>query len=263
MPIDVIITGDCLDITATLPAGTADLVFTDPPFNIGLDYPGYHDAGPLAEHLARLEERLRAARRVLAPDGSLVIAMCPCYQPRVWVLCEDLGFHWRNTIVWHYTFGQSQKRKWTPSHTMLGYFVRDPKRFTFHPAKVQSARQREGEKRAQPGGKTPDDVWLLWPQEGEPLGFFGPAGDVWHVRRENGTFKGRVDHPCQMPLPVAERVIAALTDPGGLVVDPYAGTGTTLLAAQRLGRRFVGIELWPGTADLARRELAQAQTLFP
>jgi site-specific DNA-methyltransferase (adenine-specific) len=68
-------------------------------------------------------------------------------------------------------------------------------------------------------------------------GFFHPAGDVWHVLREAGTFKGRVGYVCQMHLAVRDRIVRATTKAGDLVVDPFAGTGTTLVAALRLGHR--------------------------
>jgi site-specific DNA-methyltransferase (adenine-specific) len=240
MNTDCVITGDCFDVLPTLPAGLANLLFADVPFNIGLAYPGYDDSRPPGEYLGFLEDRFRAARRVLSPRGSLVVASGTGYQAEVCVLLKGLGFHWRNTVCWHYTFGESQKRKFTPSWTALHYFVMDPRHFTFNgpDVRVRSTRQLIGDRRAKPGGKVPDDMWFLRPQEAEAEGFFDAAGDVWHVRRENGTFKGRVGHVCQMPLPILERIIRATTNPGDLVLDPFAGTGTTLVAARQLGRRY-------------------------
>jgi site-specific DNA-methyltransferase (adenine-specific) len=258
---DAILTGDCLTLLPTLPAGSAELIFADPPFNLGLEYPGYHDSRPEAEYLGWLESVLRACFRVLAPSGALWLAIDTAHQAEAAVMLKGLGLHWRNTVPWHFTFGPCQSRKFTPSWVPLHYFAKDPRRFTFNrdAVAIPSARQLVyGDKRARPGGKVPDDVWFLRPQDSEPEGFFNPAGDVWHVRREAGTFRGRVGHVCQMPDEVLERIVRATSNPGDLVLDPLCGPGTTLLAAKRLGRRFLGIELCEATADMARRRLAVA-----
>ena len=253
-----IITGDCLDVLATLPAGSVDLVATDPPFNIGLDYPGYHDRRPVDEYIAWLAERFQTVRRVLSPTGSLFVAIGQQLQAEVCVMLKQIGFHWRNTIIWHYTFGPCQRKKFTPSYTPIHYFVMDPQRFTFNAdaVSVPSARQLEyADKRANPGGKVPDDVWFVRPQHAETDGFFDPGSDVWHIRREAGTFKGRQKHSCQMPVAVMERIVLATTNPGDLVLDPFVGTGTTLVAARRLDRRYLGVELCEATAAMARNRL--------
>src|SRR5262245_18553526 len=122
-PSSDVLTGDCLSLLRQLPQGCASLVFADPPFNIGLDYPGYGDGRPPGEYLAQLTDAFRAVRRGLSPTGSLFVAIGPQYQAEVCVPLKQLGFHWRNTIIWHYTFGPCQKRKFTPSWTALHYFV--------------------------------------------------------------------------------------------------------------------------------------------
>jgi DNA modification methylase len=254
---NTVVIGDCLDVLTTMPVGVVDLAFADPPISIGLQYSVYHDSLPPGKYLAWLEERFRALRRVLSPIGTLVVAIGTAYQAEVYVILKRLGFHWRNTICWHNTFGNSQKRKFTPSWTPLHYFVMHCRRFTFNadPVRVPSARLLDGDKRAKVGGKSPDDVWFVRPQHAEAEGYFDQATDVWHVRREAGTFRGRVGHVCQMPLPVLERIAKVLSNPGDLVLDPFCGTRTTLVAARQLGRRYVGIELCTETASLARRRL--------
>ena len=85
---------------------------------------------------------------------------------------------------------------------------------------------------------------------------FAPSSDTWFVSRVCGTFKERTGHPCQMPEAVLERIIRVATRPGALVLDPFAGSGTTLAAAKRLGRRWLGVELSPDYADAVRQRLA-------
>jgi site-specific DNA-methyltransferase (adenine-specific) len=195
---------------------------------------------------------------VLSPAGSLFVAIGAKYQAEVCVLLKQLDFHWRNTIIWHHTFGTHQKTNFTPSHTPIPYFAADPKRFTFNrdDILVPSARQQVyGDKRASPGGKTPDNVWVLRPQEAE--GFFQPESDTWHVPRVAGTFRERVPHSCQMPLDVVERIVKVASNPGEVVLDPFVGSGTTLVAANKLGRRYIGVELNEETARLAQGRLEE------
>jgi DNA modification methylase len=256
--IDTIITGNCLDVLPTIPAGSVPLAYFDPPFGIGMDYPAYDDRRP---DFGLIESTLRELARALSPSGSLWVQCGQTIQAEVCVMLKRLGLHWRNTVPWHYTFGecQSGNRKFTPSWQALHWFTVHPKRFTFNvdAIRIPSARQTtHKDKRANPNGKVPDDVWFHRPQEAEAEGFFDPAGDVWHVPRVPGTAKGRKDHCCQTADLVCERIIRACSNPGDLVLDPMCGTGTAPVAAKLWGRRWLGIEKCEATAERARRRLA-------
>jgi DNA modification methylase len=236
-----VITGDCVEVLNGLPAGFADLVFADPPFNIGLDYPGHDDRLPRSEYLAWTDRWLAAVVRSLSPSASLFVQIAAELAGYLQVRLDGLGLHWRNTVVWHYTFGPNQKRKFAPCHQQVLYYVRDPGRFTFNAdaVRVPSDRQTKyNDRRADPRGKVP--------------------GDVWAVPRVCGTFKERRGHVCQTPEALLRRVVAVASNPGDLVLDPFAGTGTTLAVARQMGRRFLGVEKSPVTADLARARLAGA-----
>ena len=109
------------------------------------------------------------------------------------------------------------------------------------------------DRRANPVGKLPDDTWVLRPQEeGE---HFRADTDTWCVSRVCGTFKERTGHPCQMPEGVLERIVRVSSNEGDLVLDPFAGSGTTLAVARRLGRRYLGIELSREYAERIRERL--------
>lgn len=255
-----IIVGDCKNILKELPEGCADAIITDPQFNIGVDYNGHDDRMTKDEFLDWLGRRVRRAKKVLKPDGSFWMFMGQQHQADAFCLLRDAGLHFRNSIFWHYTFGQNQKRKFTPSWTMIHYFVRDPKRFTFNAdaVKVPSARQEVyNDKRAKNGGKVPNDAWVLRPDQHPE--FFREDQDVWLVSRVCGTFKEKVKHVNQLPLAIVERIIKVATNPGDLIVDPFAGSGTVLVAAGNLGRRSLGIEISPETAEVARGRLADAK----
>jgi DNA modification methylase len=240
---DTILTGDCLAVLPTLPAGVAHLIYLDPPFNIGLEYPGYHDRRPEADYLHWLGDVFRAALRVLSPLGTVAVQCGQTIQAEVSVMLKRSGLHWRNSVVWSYGFGPHQKKKFVPSWQLIHVFAADARRFTFDAdaVRVPSARQTTyKDRRANPLGRVP--------------------GDVWEVSRVCGTFGERVKgHGCQTPLKVLRRIVRAYTDPGDLILDPMAGTGSVGAAAVSLGRRFLGVELCEATAEKARQRLGSVQ----
>ena len=253
-----VVSGDCIARLADLPAGSVDLAFADPPFNIGYEYDRYNDRRARADYLAWTDQWLAAVQRVLKPTGSFYVAIGDEYAAEIKVRLDALGLTMRNWIVWHYTFGVSCTKKFNRSHAHIFYYVVDPKRFTFNAdtIRVPSARQTTyADRRANPLGKLPDDTWLLRPQEDDR--FFGPEDDTWHVSRVCGTFKERGKHPCQMPVALLERIVRVSSKPGDLVLDPFAGSGTTLAAAKKLGRDYLGIELSENYAERVRDRLGR------
>ncbi|HEX3355902.1 MAG TPA: site-specific DNA-methyltransferase, partial [Tepidisphaeraceae bacterium] len=166
---------------------------------------------------------------------------------------RKIGFHMRNWIIWHYTFGQQTKKMFAKSHTHILYFTKEKPdngmtnlTFNADAVRVASARQTTyKDTRANPKGKLPDDVWYLRPQEAEEAqsGMFDPESDTWNVSRVCGTFKEREGwHGCQMPMGVLNRIIAASSNPDDVVLDPFNGSGTTVVAAALMGRKYVGID---------------------
>ena len=256
MRLNDVIEGDCVKVLSGLPAGSVDLVFADPPFNIGYEYDVYDDRRAKADYLAWTETWLAAADRVLKPDGSFFLAIGDEFVAEHKVRLDALGLTMRNWIVWHYTFGVNCAKKFNRSHAHILYYVKDPKRYTFNAdaVRVPSARMTTyADRRANPVGKLPDDTWVLRPQESDT--HFRDDQDTWHVPRVCGTFKERLGHPCQMPEGVLERIIRVATNPGGVVLDPFAGSGTTLAVAKKLGRSFLGVELSEQYADGVRKRL--------
>jgi DNA modification methylase len=251
-----VVSGDCVARLSELPAGCVDLAFADPPFNIGYEYDRYDDRRARADYLNWTEAWLAAVKRVLKPTGSIYVAIGDEYAAEIKVRLDGLGLTMRNWIVWHYTFGVSCTRKFNRSHAHIFYYVADPKQFTFSAdtIRVPSARQTTyADRRANPLGKLPDDTWVLRPQEDGS--FFSPEDDTWYISRVCGTFKERGEHPCQMPLALLERIVRVSSNPGDLVLDPFAGSGTTLAAAKKLGRDYFGIELSENYVDRIRDRL--------
>ncbi len=256
-----IICGDSIQTLNQGPEAWVDLVFADPPFNIGYIYDGYDDRRHSDDYLNFSRDWMKAVKRVLKPSGSFYLAIGDQYAADLCVIARrELGFHMRNWIIWHYTFGQQTTKMFAKSHTHILYFTLTDKldRFTFNPnaVRVPSARQTiYGDKRANAKGKMPDDTWYLRPQATGP-DMFAPDCDTWSVSRVCGTFKEREGwHGCQMPLEILKRIILASSNPGEVVLDPFNGSGTTTLAAALLGRKYVGIDQSEEYVAYARKRL--------
>jgi site-specific DNA-methyltransferase (adenine-specific) len=260
-PADVLLEGDCLESLAALPDGCAHLAFADPPFNIGYDYDTYDDRRSADDYLAWSKRWMAEIVRVLRPDGTFWLAIGDEYAAELKVLAtRELGLTCRSWVVWYYTFGVNCRQKFSRSHAHVFHFVRDPAAFTFNTDAIRVPSARElvyGDRRANPAGRLPDDTWILRPQD-LPEGF-AADGDTWYFPRVCGTFKERSGwHGCQMPEQLLGRIIRASSQPGDLVIDPFAGSGTTLAVARKLGRSYVGCELSAAYAARIRERLAAA-----
>ena len=248
--------GDCLQRLGEVQPGSIDLVFADPPFNIGYDYDVYEDQRSQDEYLSWSSDWIAAVSQVLKPSGTFWLAIGDEYAAQLKLIAEDqFGFSCRSWVIWYYTFGVNCVQAFSRSHTHLFHFVRDPKSFTFNnenPAvRVLSARQLVyADGRANSKGRLPDNTWILRPQD-TPAGGFDPTHDTWFFSRVAGTFKEREGfHGCQMPEQLLGRIIRVSSNPRELVLDPFAGSGTTVAVAKKLGRQWIGIEL---SADYVKK----------
>ena len=258
LQLDQLHPGDCLEGLARLKTGSVDLAFADPPFNIGYDYDIYDDRVDADKYLDWSKQWIGEVTRVLKPEGAFWLAIGDEYAAELKVIAHrEVGLHLRNWVIWYYTFGVHCKKKFARSHAHMFYFVKDPKNFTFNDIsiRVPSARQLVYfDNRADPKGRVPDDTWILRPQD-VPDGF-DPQGDTWYVPRVCGTFKERAGwHGCQMPEQLLGRIIRACSNPGDIVLDPFGGSGTTLITAKKLDRRFLGFELSPEYAQQIQSRL--------
>ncbi len=233
--------GDCIKVLSKAKP-FADLIFADPPFNIGYKYDKYYDKVKSKNYIAWTKDWMNLCKKVLRPHGSFYIAIGDDYAANVKLIAEELGLTMRNWIIWHYTFGQQTKNKFARAHTHIFYFVNNKKRFAFnsqHPL-IRTASDRQmvyNDRRANPNGKLPNDVWDEFP-------------------RVCGTFNQRQGwHPCQMPESLLARIIRVSSNKGNWILDPFSGSGTTCVAAAKLKRKYTGIEISSDYAQESRKRI--------
>ncbi len=288
--------GDCIEQMGTLPDGSVNLAFADPPFNIGYDYDVYDDSLEHQQYIQWSKDWISAVHRVLKPNGTFWLAIGDEYAAELKLASQEIGFHCRSWVVWYYTFGVNCARKFTRSHAHLFHFVKDPADFTFRDEdldnRVPSARELVyNDKRANATGRLPDDTWIIRPADvvGEMVSdddgtwspdvlappadtartftlrpqdldsCFTPEEDTWFFPRVAGTFKERAGfHGCQMPEQLLGRIIRTCSHPGDVVLDPFSGSATTLAVAKKLGRGYVGFEL---SQDYVRYGLKRLESI--
>ncbi len=242
-----IICGDCIEVLGKVDEPFADLIFADPPFNIGYKYDKYYDKVKSKNYIAWTKDWMAVCKKVLKPHGSFYIAIGDEYAANVKIIADELGLFMRNWIIWHYTFGQQTKNKFARAHTHIFYFVNDKEKFTFNDYTVRVPSDRQliyNDRRANPKGKMPDDVWS-------------------HFPRLCGTFKERAGwHPCQMPESLLAKIIRVSSNEGDWVLDPFSGSGTTAVVAAKLKRRYTGIELSSEYAKESRERIRKNKNLL-
>jgi site-specific DNA-methyltransferase (adenine-specific) len=241
---NVILRGDCLKVLPTLPRESVDLVVADPPYNIGVDYGNGKKADRRDDYWGWCERWIGWCYRALKPTGSLWIISGQEHGAEIDIAIQRAGMTMRNRITWHETFGVYCHGKFGRTSRPIFYATKSPKGFAFNrdAVTVPSARQEKyGDRRAAPGGKI--------------------MGDVWQINRVCGTFKERVKGvPTQLPAELVQRIIGVSSNPGDIVLDPFAGSGTSLVVAKAMGREAIGIELNPDYAVIASRRFEGAKT---
>ncbi|SFE09415.1 adenine-specific DNA-methyltransferase, partial [Nannocystis exedens] len=267
-----------MDALMATHAGAIDLVYIDPPFatgheferttRVGADAEGpelrsraYSDRWPggVAGLLQMLDPRLRRIHRLLAPHGSLYVHVDPIVGHAVKLLLDEIfgpGCFQRE-IVWRVGWVSGFKARannWIRNHDLIYFYVKDPQRFVFHrqvnphPAEY---RRRKGEADQQ-GGVPVEDVWNASPAEWR---LRGP--DSLDSIQIKSFSREKTGWATQKNESLLRRIVAASSDPGALVADFFCGAGTTLAAAQALGRRWIGCDSAAAAIELAHARMAE------
>ncbi len=264
--------GENLSLLNALPSESVELIYMDPPFNTGRtqqrtrirtvrdaagDRTGFGGARYRTERVTEtnaaysdtfddflgfIEPRLREAHRILSGHGSLFFHIDPRESHYCKVLLDQIFGRecFQNEIIWAYDYGARSKKKWPAKHDTVLWYTKDPKHYTFHLDECDRieymAPTLVGAEKAS-RGKTPTDVW-------------------WHTI-VSPTGKEKTGYPTQKPLGILERIVKVHSNPGDMVLDCFAGSGTTGEAAARNGRRFLLMDQNPEAIEVMKKRLMQ------
>ena len=245
-----LITGDNLKEMRDMPDASIDLIYADPPFNTGRDWGAFNDKwdGGLKGYLKFMEPRLAEMHRLLKDTGSIYLHSNHKASHYLKVMMDGtFGMeHFRNEIVWHYNRQRPKPCGFSRTHDYILYYqkssacvfnpddVRIPyKQSTIDRRKYPHPDVRNGKSDLHPLGRLPDCVWHF------ALAHHG------------------IKYPTQKPLKLLERIIMVSSNQGDVVLDPFCGSGTTLVAANNLGRKYIGIDQNPEAISISRERLKQ------
>lgn len=241
--------GDCVELLKGLPDGCAQLVIADPPYNLGPRFGLSKEWERDENWLPWCAQWLAECQRVLAPDGNLFVYGIHHYLCYLQVKLYELGMHYRRQIIWHYENGFSSYRRSLATHyEPLLWFSKSDDYFLKEIREPYKSTDRLKHTITKNG-----KVWTPHP-DGRL------AGDVWRFPTLAGRrFRDeKVDHPTQKPLALTDRIVGHFSEPGRLVVVPFAGSGTECVSAANNGRDFWACDIKAEYVELAERRLADA-----
>jgi modification methylase len=251
---DRILRGDCIEQLKSLPAGSVDLVFADPPYNLQLEGTlnrpdqslvdavddDWDKFSSFADYDAFTKAWLTEAQRVMKPNATLWVIGSYHNIFRVGAIMQDLGFWILNDVIWRKAnpMPNFRGRRFTNAHETMIWASRSAasKSYTFHYDALKAANEDT---------QVRSDWYLPLCTGGERL----------------KDSKGSKVHPTQKPEQLLARVILSSSNPGDVILDPFFGTGTTGATAKRLGRHFIGIERDPDYANAAQARIAAVEPL--
>jgi adenine-specific DNA-methyltransferase len=247
----VVYPGDCMELLKTIPDESLKLVVTSPPYNIGKEY---ERRLKLESYLEQQAAVIRECVRCLSRHGSI------CWQVGNYVdggaiipldtvlypIFTGLGLRMRNRIIWHFEHGLHCSRRFSGRYETIIWFTKSGE-YTFgldpvrvpqkYPGKKYFKGPKAGKYSCNPLGKNPGDLWVI------------PNVKSNHVEK--------TEHPCQFPVELIERLVLSMTNEGDWVLDPFLGTGTSIIAAIRHKRRGAGAETVTKYVQLAKQRIEQ------
>jgi len=226
--------GDARNLIEDIKDETVNLAVTSPPYNIGKDYGSYEDNISLEEWKSLIDEISSKIYRILTKDGSFCLNLSPVPMgkekeivplPAIgWKICKGNGFQLRNWIVWRFHNMQNCTNRLSGRWEAILWFVKDLDNYVFNLDDIK-VEYLTDDSRISGDGRNPTDVWKF---------------DRVNNMKKN---KLGIEHPTVYPKEMIERIIKMTTDMGDLVLDPFLGSGTTLVVAKSLGRNSIGFEI--------------------
>ncbi len=246
------------------PDGRFDLVITSPPYNVGKEY---ETQKSIEAYLKEQEEIIKQIIRVTSDRGSI------CWQVGNFIgkdkeiypldifyynIFKKHGLKLRNRIIWHFGHGLHTKSRFSGRYEVILWFSKtDNYIFNLdnvrikskYPGKRHFKGPNKGKLSGNPKGKNPSDVWRILESDWEK--------EIWDIPNVKANHKEKTEHPCQYPVELVERCILALTNEDSEILDPFAGVGSTLIAAKKNNRKAVGIEKYKKYVDIGNERLKQ------
>lgn len=266
-----LINDDCLNYLSGLSNETIDLIYLDPPFftqrtqklsgKDGMEYQFDDSWDSFEDYLDFLRKRVIQMRRVLKKSGSLFFHCDNKASHKIKILLDEVFGEdsFKNEIVWAYKRWSNSKKGLLNSHQIIFYYVKT-KEYKFNRLMVdyspttnidqilQERCRDERNKAVYRQDENGNPVFAA-PKKGVPL------SDVWNIPFLNPKAKERTGYPTQKPINLLQRIIEISTDPGDIVLDPFCGSGTTLVASKLLGRSAIGIDINAAAIDLTQNRL--------
>ena len=245
-----IINNDRMKLLKNLKNNSVQLIITSPPYNIGKSY---EKKETLDVYLNEQEKTLKECYRILKKKGSLCWQVGSYFEKTelfpldiyIYEICKKLGFRLRIRIIWHFEHGLHSNKKFSGRYETILWFtksnnyyfnfdkIRVPQKY---PGKVGYTGKNKGKYTGNKKGKNPSDVWIF--------------PNVKSNHRE------KTIHPCQFPIELAERLILSMSKTNDLVVDPYSGVGTTLVAALKNKRKTAGSEILKKYVNITKKRIS-------
>ena len=241
--------GDCLELFQNIPDNSVDMTFADPPFNLQKKYTTYRDNKEFEEYLNWCEKWIYEMVRVTKPTGSIFVHNIPKWLTFFSTYLNKIAYfkHWISWEAPTSPMGKSLQ----PAHYGILFYTKEPKGAKIYELRHPHKRDRK-------------TGYLLKDYGGKKDGLhpFGPLiSDVWTDIHRIKHINKRDPHPCQLPIHLLDRLIMMVTDENDIVLDPFSGTGTTAIAAKRLGRHFIGFELDKKYCEISNTKIDKIQAI--
>jgi len=256
-----ILNGDSIKVLKGIEDGKFDLIITSPPYNIGKSY---ETKTSIEKYLETQEEIINELVRTLSDRGNL------CWQVGNYVnkgevfpldiyyykIFKKFGFKLRNRIIWHFGHGLHASNRFSGRYETILWFsktndyifnldnVRVPSKY---PGKLHFKGTKKGLPSGNPLGKNPSDIWEIIANDWDTA--------MWNIPNVKSNHPEKTEHPCQFPIELVERCVLALTNEKSWVLDPYAGVGSSVLAAIKNNRNTIGIEKEAEYCKIAKQRI--------
>lgn len=241
--------GDAIEVLRQIPNESIDLIFVDPPYNIGKDFAGRKDKWETDEaYLKWCYEWIDLCISKLKPNGSIYLMTSTQFMPYFDLYVRD-KLTILSRIVWTYDSSGAQAKKFYGSmYEPILFCVKDKNNYTFNSKDIMVEAKSGSQRKLIDYRKNPPQ-----PYNSEKV-----PGNVWNFVRVRYRMDEYENHPTQKPISLLERIIKASSNENDVVLDPFSGTFTTCYVAKQLNRKFIGIEIQEEYLKIGLRRLGIA-----